>query len=88
LVLIEKLKLDRLDDETTRQYDRFGKLHLLKSELPTFLREIGNNDEKVIEVVMETICRIAQDVVKGSNKESAWICVRTSTPNYEFNTPH
>lgn len=85
-LLIEKLKFDNIDDGT-RQYSRFGKLHLLKGELPTFLREIGNDDEQVIEAVTETISRIAYDIVKGSNKESAWICVRASTPNPEFDTP-
>lgn len=85
--LIEKLKFDNLELETTQQYDRFGNLHLLKDELPIFLREIGNDDEEVIQAVTEIITRLTDDITKGSNKKSAWVCIRASTPNHDFDIP-
>lgn len=87
LTLIDKLNFDKLGLDTTKQYDRFGNLHLLKDELSLFLKEIGNNDELVVNAVSEIISRIAYDITKGSNKETAWVCVRASTPNHKFDMP-
>lgn len=85
--IIDKLKFDDLDHEISREYDRFGDLYLLKDELPIFLREMGNDDEEVIQTVTEIIARAVQDVTKASNKNSAWVSVRASSPNHEFDIP-
>lgn len=86
LILIDQLKFDYLP-ESTKQYDRFGNLHLLKEELPAFLRQIGNDDENVIQAVTEIISRTAGNITKAAHKESAWVCVRASTPNHDFDIP-
>ncbi len=87
LALADRLKFDNLGAETTKQYDRFGNLHLIIDELPKFLREIGNDDEEVIQAVTAIISRTAYNVTEASNKASAWVCVRASTPNHQFDMP-
>lgn len=85
--LIDKFKFDKLAPETTVQYDCFGNLHLLKDELSAFLINIGNNDEEVIQAVTEVISKAVQNVTRVSNKNSAWVCVRASTPTHDFDIP-
>lgn len=79
--------IDQLVCETTVEYDRFGNLHLLKDELPGFLSSIGNDDENVIQVVTEIIIKTVQNVTKASNKNSAWVSVRASTPTDKYDIP-
>jgi hypothetical protein len=85
--LIEQLKFDHLSAGSSMQYDCFGDLHLIRDELPAFLKGIGNNDESVIDATTEVISRTVQNVVKASNKNSAWVCVRASTPTSEYDSP-
>lgn len=87
LDLIDQLKFDQLHEGASVQYDRFGDLHLLKDELVTFFKTIGNNDQDVIAVAAEVISKTTQQVVSASNKESAWVCVRASRPNTDFDIP-
>lgn len=82
LHLINQFKI-----ETSDQYARFGSLHLLKDELPNFLRSIGSNNEELIQKITEIIFQIAYNVKEASNKETAWVCVRASIPNHDFDIP-
>ncbi len=86
--LIDKVKFNNLhsmDDE--KDYNRFGDLHLLKEELPTFLRNIGNDDEEVIQAITRVVDRTTQQVTKAVNKNSAWVAVRAFTPTHEYDSP-
>lgn len=87
LEIIDHLKFDNVPPETTVQYDRYGNLHLIREELPVFLRNLGNVDEEVIATITNVIARIAQSVVDASNRNSAWVAVRFSTPMTEFDIP-
>lgn len=87
LDLLDQLKFDQLQVGDTVQYDRFGDLHLLGDELPNFLKIIGNDNEDVIKVTTEVISKIVHDVVSASNKNSAWVCVRASTPMTAYDIP-
>src|SRR5262245_4848390 len=84
LDLINQLKFDQLPEGASVQYDRFGDLHLLKDELPIFLKNIGNDDQHIMSIVAEVISKTTQQVVNASNKDSAWVCVRASRPNTSF----
>lgn len=87
LDLIDQLNFDKLPEGASVQYDRFGDLHLLKEELPNFLKSIGNDNPDVISIVAEVISRTTQNVTSASNKDSAWVCVRASRPNADFDIP-
>lgn len=87
LDLIDQLKFNQFSEGASVQYDRFGDLHLLKDELATFLKSIGNDDQDVISAVAEVISKTAHQVVSTSNKDSAWVCVRASKPNANFDIP-
>jgi len=82
--LLEKLKFQ---EDMGDHYGRFGNLHLIRDELPEFLRRIGNDDEEVIQAVADIINRTVQNVVKASNKNSAWVTVRAFTPDDEYDIP-
>lgn len=87
LGLIEQLAFSQLPPGASVQYDRFGDLHLLKEGLSDFLKSIGNENDDVIFAVTEVISRATEQVVKASNKDSAWICVRASTPTNAYDIP-
>lgn len=87
LDLIDQLKFDQIPKGDAKHYDRFGNLNLLKDELPLFLKEIGNNDEKVVDTIVEVISRTVENVVNASKKNSAWVCVRAFTPTSSYDIP-
>ena len=87
LDLSDQLKFDSLPQGTSRQYDRFGDLHLLSNELPIFLSSIGNDDDEVIDAITKIVIKTVQYVVSASGRNSAWVCVRAFTPTTNFNTP-
>lgn len=73
--------------ESSKEYDRFGNLPLLLEELPDFLRNVGTNDEQLIQKISKMIFELASYVSQASHKETAWVCVRASTPNRDFDLP-
>lgn len=79
--------LDKLKINFNAQCDRFGNLHLLKDELPAFLRKIGNDEEEVIQAAAEIITKTVYNLTNASNKNSAWVSVRASTPNHSYDMP-
>lgn len=86
LRLLDKIKFDNLV-QSNSQYALFGNIQPLLEELPIFLRSMGNDDEAVVQTVTYIIYRVSKQMLEASNKESAWVCVRTSTPHPAFDTP-
>lgn len=87
LGLIDQLTFSKLPAGASVQYDRFGDLHLLREELSSFLKRIGNENSDVIFTTAEVISRTTQQVANASNKDSAWVCVRASTPTNAYDIP-
>lgn len=83
----ELLIIDNIKIESSHAYNRFGDLHLLKEELPIYLRTLGKNDENLIQILTEIILRTALNVKDAAQKESAWVCVRATMPNHAFDMP-
>lgn len=77
----------QLQINVTRQYNLFGNLDRLRDELSIFLREIGDNEESLIQKITRVIFQIASNVKEASNKEAVWVCIRASTPNHLFDVP-
>ncbi len=73
--------------ESSGQYDRFGSLHILNDELPSFLQSIGNNRKELIQKITEIISKVVSNVKEASNKETAWVSVRVFTPIHAFDIP-
>jgi hypothetical protein len=87
LALVDELKFNKISPDSTSQYDRFGNLYLLKDELPIFLSHIGDNNEEVIQAVTQMISSTVAHVIKATEKATAWVCVRVSTPMHAFDMP-
>ena len=87
LDLIDQLTFSKIPAGASVQYDRFGELDLLEEELSNFIKSIGNENIDVILTVAEVISRTTQQMVNASNKDSAWVCVRASTPTNEYDIP-
>jgi len=71
----------------SREYSRFGDLELLENELSDFLRIGGENDEELIQKITKLIIKTTYQVKNVAGKETAWICVRLSTPNHHYDMP-
>lgn len=83
----EKDLFDQVMVLNTMQLDRFGHLELLKEEIPQFLRNLGNEDEEVINSAAEVINKIVLNVTEAFGKQTAWVSVRASTPTNEYDMP-
>jgi hypothetical protein len=87
LFLIHELKFNKIAPEATLQYNRFGNLSLLKEEVPEFLMSLGDNRPEETKLLAEMIEKITAHVIQAARKNSAWICLRASTPTHAFDTP-
>jgi hypothetical protein len=84
----QELKIiDQLKVENYGHCDRFGTLHLLQDEIPEFLRNIGNDDEELIQEATTIIYKIITQVTKGFGKQTAWVSIRASLPNHDYDIP-
>ncbi|NGX45248.1 MAG: hypothetical protein K940chlam2_00393 [Chlamydiae bacterium] len=79
--------LNKFKVESPGQYDRFGSLHILNEELPSFLQSIGNNTAELIQEITEIISKVVCNIKEASNKETAWVSVRVFTPTHTFDVP-
>lgn len=79
--------LDRLKVQEAKRHDQFGNLSLLPGELRAFLKDIGNDDEDLIETTIQLICRTVQSVIDASNKTSAWVSIRSHLPSIAYDSP-
>ena len=77
--------LQNLQISETTEYGRYTRLHLIPEELAEFLRtEVGSKNSSLNRLAARIIHEIAEKVVKASGKETAWVCVRASTPSDEY----
>lgn len=79
--------LDQIKIETYNVLDRYGNLDLLKEEMPNFLRELGNDDEELIQFVTKLVYETSLNVAKTCQKETAWVSVRAWLPNHNYDMP-
>jgi hypothetical protein len=79
---LKNFKIDR-----PNVYSRYGAIELMEKELPKYFEKLGNNDKKSIKVLTNMILRINNDLLEAFNKPSAWIDIRASKPNPDFDIP-
>lgn len=70
------------------QFDDYGseKKELVK-KLIAYLSELGENSEEIVAAISKLVARVAEIMKKDFDKESAWVMVRISLPNNDFNVP-
>lgn len=79
--------LDQIEISDMDDYNRYGNVHLMKEEIPDFLRDMGNSDSALIAQTTQIIEKIVKNVITASGKETAWVCLRASTPHHFFDIP-
>src|SRR5205814_1705228 len=59
----------------------------LIQRLTDYFSKVGTNPEETIREVGGLVARITENTIKDFGKDSAWVNVRTTLPNNEFNIP-
>ena len=69
-------------------FDYYGPVsdELIK-KLSTHLGGIAENSEGIKDTIARFVAKVAESTIKGFNQESAWIAVRFSLPNNEYEVP-
>ena len=80
----ESMALGMIKVESPEEYNNFGNIEALPNEVTTYIKSLGNEDEKTIETVSKTIQRIVHNCIQASGKETAWLTLRASQPHSYF----
>lgn len=81
LELFKQMTINKCDN-----YDQFGSIEQLSKELPLFLEKAGANPQLTVQA-STVICKITNNVLVAQNAQTAWVALRTYTPNDLFNVP-
>ena len=80
--------LNQLHIHTKQEYSNFGELQNLSSDLKFFIESLAPENDKISNPIAELIAKLVDDVVLGNQQgESAWVLVRASIANSEFDLP-
>lgn len=82
----EKTCLSALDVTLTDELNTYGKVDQLESEISNFLIKIGNKESSSVDA-SKLISKLVQDLLAGSGKKYAWVALRSSIPNSDFDIP-
>lgn len=70
------------------QFNFYGPINEeLVKNLAAYFSGLGENSEEIINAISGLVARIAKNATKDFEKESAWVMVRTSLPNNDFDVP-
>ncbi len=70
------------------QFNYYGPLNEeLVRNLTVYFGGLGKNSEEVINTISGLVARVAKNATRDFDKESAWVMVRTSLPNNDFDVP-
>ena len=83
----EKKRLNQFRINRGDVYNRYGDINLLKEELPTSLRNIGENIDEDIDLVLRKVLETSKSFISATGKETAWITLRTSRQHSRFDIP-
>lgn len=82
----EKQTLKRARVTNTTTYETFGKIDQLQEEVNHFFQAQGN-DTQLSQSIAPILERLVRETLLGVSEESAWVCLRASTPNQLFDIP-
>ena len=81
---IEKIQIKK----ELPQFNYYGPVNeTLVQELTVYLNQLDGNAEAIIQSVSELIAKVAEGMQKDFNAESAWVMVRVTMPNHDFDVP-
>jgi len=75
----------KIDISQWKFYSHYGDIADCNPE--TFFKEIGNNDSKNIEALCKIVSKLAKAVCKGYSTKHAWIDIRVSNPDNDYDIP-
>lgn len=71
--------------EHYKYYDHYGTYELDK--LDDFLESIGDNDKNILLLVEKFILKLTKKIYNAYERDSAWVTIRVTLPNNDFNIP-
>jgi len=81
---------NQIDIQTERFYHHFGEVKNIESSIADFLQKVGENGEEYSLQIASRISSFAEEVVKESGKNEAWVHLRASiaTDRYDASRWH
>jgi len=81
---IQEIKIEK----ALPQFNYYGPANEeLIRKLTAHLSQLEGNTEEVINSISSLVAKVAEGMQKDFNKESAWVMVRVTMPNNEFDIP-
>jgi hypothetical protein len=80
----EARQLHLLGVKSNAQYDNFGESDSLVDTVRVALADQGQNDSPAATTFVSGVFRLANATVKAFNCETAWVCLRSFTPELKF----
>lgn len=82
----EQARLAALKVSHEATYDNFGANGALQDEATAFIESLGNGKEEAW-LASGVISRLLEQTLKGFGAEAAWVAVRATLPNNDFDIP-
>lgn len=82
----ENALLDKLHVTSTSVLDNFGNLNSIKIEITEFLQTLGN-DSETSTIAANIIEQLVEQSRDAFNAKTAWVGLRASVPNSQFDIP-
>lgn len=82
----EQARLAALKVSHEATYDNFGAGEVLRDETAKFIESLGNTQEEA-RLAAQVVDRLLQQTLKDFGAEAAWVAVRATLPNGDFDIP-
>lgn len=84
---INALKKIVINHPILTNYNNYGNIDKLEIEVNEFIKSISKENEIIAKEVSLLIEKLVKELVQASGKETAWVTLRPSMPNSEFDLP-
>jgi hypothetical protein len=84
---IKTLEKISINSPALVNYENYGNIDQLEVEVNEFIKSLSQENEIIALEVSQLITKLIKGLVQASGKETAWIALRPSMPNSDFDLP-
>ena len=82
--ILEKITINPI---ISNSYENYGNIDKLEVEVSEFIKSLSEENEIIASEASQLITKLVKGLVQASGKETAWVALRPSIPNSEFDLP-
>ncbi|MDP1723887.1 MAG: hypothetical protein Q8L85_04220 [Alphaproteobacteria bacterium] len=84
---IKTLEKITINSPILTAYNNYGHIDKLEVEVNEFIKKLSQENEIIAKEVSQLIEKLVKELIQASGKETAWVALRPSIPNSDFDLP-